>query len=669
MKTKNMKKGTILFLMALAILSCSKESSDKTEGKEKVETNAEKPTYYTYTWAGELAPYPSPQAVVKQFLRIYDASVYENNTNLLPLLSRRPEGWYIQAREFYGDTSMSAHLFYSIDDSSYQEIPFKERSYGSNVDTESLSAKWINQTNQSFKGRPRDHLYFGYDDFKKDFLNRFSISKNIDDGLLLNLVYAHGIWSDTNSYSLNMSSPMIKEFEGKYQKAQEAMEKLAKRNPDFETLIGSAKMKLANDYLDQWYRGSTFKDNPWVNQILKANYSEEVIAFAKSYLSSCAQNAILFTFGDNDTYPLLYVQEALNYRQDVAVVNLSLLLHPRHFAQLKRDDLGYPPIRHSLEAKDIATEELQKSITVSASNPNNFFNKLKNFERSTGGAILFPADSKALPTLWSEYAPFHDLVVDEMNIQLSNTNDIQSYILADLIAGNINDRPIYFAITVPHSSYSSYRSYLNLEGMAFRITPFDFNDANTIPHPDLTFNNWMKDLDLFTNLKAKSFYPIEEVRFYATLLNVLSLAIERLEPINPPKAKELLAKCFSVMPLKELLNDEDFGYGANAVTNTLNLARELDVIEDYQYEIDVMTNYFLHLAHNIDYTSYSDYRFDSRYRKKNDKYYKLSSIDKFLSFAIGSGADHNGLRYVSSLSLDSICFALLSHFSEEELER
>ena len=90
--------------------------------------------------------------LLKQFktvLQVYDASLH--GAMQPPLLSRRPEGWYIQAREFYGDTSMPAHLFYSIHDSSYQEIPFKERSYESSADTESLSVKWISQTNQFSK--------------------------------------------------------------------------------------------------------------------------------------------------------------------------------------------------------------------------------------------------------------------------------------------------------------------------------------------------------------------------------------------------------------------------------------------------------------------------------------------------------------------------------------
>ena len=72
----------------------------------------------------------------------------------------------------------------------------------------------------------------------------------------------------------------------------------------------------------------------WKNHDRSHRFTAHDLAY--DYLISCAPNAILFTYGDNDTFPLWYLQEVENIRPDVRVVNVMLLDEPWYIDQMKR---------------------------------------------------------------------------------------------------------------------------------------------------------------------------------------------------------------------------------------------------------------------------------------------------------------------------------------------
>jgi len=212
--------------------------------------------------------------------------------------------------------------------------------------------------------------------------------------------------------------------------------------------------------------------------------------FASDYLNSCAPNAILFTYGDNDTYPLWYAQEAEGIRPDVRVVNLSLLGIDWYIKQMHEPMNQSAPLPFSLpssayfgnnrnivpfnDGKIAGNVELKDIMELIGSNEPaakvqfgdqtyNYF-PTKNFKLtvkpeqiiSTG---TMPASEKNL------IVPELDWVLPTSNLYKNDVAEL------DIINSNNWKRPIYFAKTLPPSSLLGLKDYLHLEGLAYRLLP------------------------------------------------------------------------------------------------------------------------------------------------------------------------------------------------------
>ncbi|MCB9335511.1 MAG: DUF2723 domain-containing protein [Flavobacteriales bacterium] len=214
--------------------------------------------------------------------------------------------------------------------------------------------------------------------------------------------------------------------------------------------------------------------------------------FAKNYLNSCAPNSILFTNGDNDTFPLWYVQEVEGYRTDVRVVNLSLLNTDWYIEQMRRkawDADGIPQripdykIRQGTndfvpiydrgieghvdvdEAIDFLIDDTPKSkVTVSSGKSVDYFPS-KNFS--------IAVDKQKVMSNGTVPKDKIDRIVDKVEWTINKNyimkNDL---IILDILAANDWERPVYFAITTGADSYIGLTPYFQLEGLAYRLVPY-----------------------------------------------------------------------------------------------------------------------------------------------------------------------------------------------------
>ncbi len=223
--------------------------------------------------------------------------------------------------------------------------------------------------------------------------------------------------------------------------------------------------------------------------------------FAINYLESCAPNAVIFTQGDNDTYPLWYAQEVEGVRKDVRVVNLSLLGVDWYIEQLKYALNDAPPVKliHTPDkylgnkrdvtryfdnkkgwanqtfellnvVKFIASDERGNQVQLSSGEFTNYLPS-KNIKITVDSAAV--ARNKVIP---DSLLPN---MVKEMQIKIGRNNLLKNdLIVMDIIASNLWERPIYFAVSVAPESYLGFQNYFQLEGLAYRIVPLEKKDRS-----------------------------------------------------------------------------------------------------------------------------------------------------------------------------------------------
>lgn len=222
--------------------------------------------------------------------------------------------------------------------------------------------------------------------------------------------------------------------------------------------------------------------------------------YAINFLESCAPNALIFTYGDNDTYPLWYAQEVENIRPDVRVINFSLLAVDWYIDQLRRKinksdrvKMTIPEAAYKGELRNYlpivpVTENyvnLYDVIQIVGDVNKLGNNKSKIQQYLTQFASIVPAKNVFLPVDKEKAisngalpASIPDsLILDKIEFQLKSGQFLMKdeIALMDIIATNAKngwERPIYFAVTCRPEKIMGLKDYLNLEGMALRIVPY-----------------------------------------------------------------------------------------------------------------------------------------------------------------------------------------------------
>jgi hypothetical protein len=293
---------------------------------------------------------------------------------------------------------------------------------------------------------------------------------------------------------------------------------------------------------------------------------------AYNYLNSCAPNAILFVYADNDTYPLWYIQEVENVRPDVRIVNLSLLGTDWYIRQMKqkmndsaplpitmdnskfkmgvRDVIYYndAKLNGAIELKElfdfITSDDAQAKVQYESGESANYlptksFKLTVNADEAVKSGAVPAAQKDQIDTQMQWTYPGKYVTKDNLAI-------------IDILAHNNWKRPVYFSTTAGTENMIGLERYMYNEGFAYRLMPLKpdtsaqlMESSNTL----IMYNNMVNKFKYGNYRTAKNldheslnlFFPLI-TRTYANLVDNL------IKESHPDLAKNALKKFDAEMP-------------------------------------------------------------------------------------------------------------------------
>ncbi|MCK5823509.1 MAG: DUF2723 domain-containing protein [Bacteroidales bacterium] len=342
--------------------------------------------------------------------------------------------------------------------------------------------------------------------------------------------------------------------------------------------------------------------------------------FASNYLNSCKKNAIIFTNGDNDTFPLWYAQEVEGIRTDIRVVNLSLLQTDWYIDQMKRKAYDSEAIPFSLTydkyiqgKRDIVyiIEKIKNNIDlkeaikfVADDNPKTKIPQAPDLDYFPSKNFSVPVDSTKVVSNGTVNPKDADKIVKSIKWNIKKDYVLKnSLMVLDLIANNDWERPIYFAITVGSENYLRLEDYFQLEGLAYRLVPIKTKSKNgQIGRiaTDIMYNNMMNKFT-FGGINDSTVY-LDENNLRMTMnlkSNFARLANALIVEGKKDSAVAVLDKCMELMPDKIIPFDYfnilviDSYYKAGEYKKANSIAKRLSEItqDNLQYFLSLPKKY------------------------------------------------------------------------------
>ena len=452
--------------------------------------------------------FPSFETVFEKFYSKYN---YQQNGTVNLYFAKKKDGWHVYESDLLLSfrPNVSDLLFWSASTGKYARLNFPENT--DNPDPETISKLLSSNFSGDIYGFARIP-YYGYSGWDRDVIKDFGGRADLTDSLLEGLARAYSnysmsyLWPQYTYMCADQNLPPIPSTEKipddriqnfiKYSDLDiETSLKLARMNPGYQTLVGDAYVKYSDEILYKYSCLSMAGRYDLAKKSLKSGlFNPVVLAMAKNYLNSVPPNGILFSGGDNDTYPLWYIQENENFRTDVTVLNTSLLSLARFLDVIrKRSAYGNRPVKMAWDEKIAMGDNSEYAILdeTGSSEIYSIDRLIKTFSQESSvvindgrGYLRGPGKNYFIKAPENEVLSNKVLdesdrknIIPEMKFKMDGSIFYRGDIaMLDIIAENHWERPICFSITSNNTFSTPLKKYLQQEGLVYRLVPKDVSD-------------------------------------------------------------------------------------------------------------------------------------------------------------------------------------------------
>jgi len=459
---------------------------------------------------------PIHSEVVDQLFLEYDvnASAPITKTSARLNFMKHPKGWYVYFYDFSQKDTVSKELFWNRSTGKYRKLAHYDPNHDGLLTHANgvLKSAYLRDADIMKDRNFKIHPYHGYEGWELDAIHTFENMADLSEEYIYGLARAYGSYANrlirlyfddsdpitypTDSVQNNFSDAQLDTFRYYVEKGLAHFQELKQKNPCFETIVGEIHLKYSGERSNTYDMLRMVQNEKTARSFLVDNlYSDFLLAIARNTLKSCKPNAIVIAGGDNDYFPLQYVQVHEGLRPDVSILIHTYMSAPKYHRYWQKVVPAHLqlPIRIPENQYDYLTyflvENDQQAIDL-----DKWLARVYQEEEAlkvplTSGSHIYkvPAETIVikLDSLHLEQYHRYDkqmLLPLKMRSLFERRGSfyLNDFTLLNLIQNNEWKRPIYLNYTSAHSTAFQIAPYLKYTGSLLELQPYKSKKLSTV---------------------------------------------------------------------------------------------------------------------------------------------------------------------------------------------